>query len=172
MHGLLNIDAAKEWFVVATKPQKEAVAALHLENQGFVVFLPRMRRTVRHARRTSVRAIPLFPGYLFLDALFAARWRSVNGTFGAARIVLAGENPAIVERGFVEALKARTGSDGILDFRSGFRRGDRVELVDGPLARRIGHLADLDEKGRVTVLLEFLAARVPVHTTVGNLLPA
>jgi transcriptional antiterminator RfaH len=172
MRAKFSIRRASDWFVVATKPHKEVVAAYNLEKQGCVVFLPRMRRTVRHARQTSVRAIPLFPGYLFVEAASVFRWRSVNGTFGAIRIITSGDAPAIVERGFVEALKARAGPGDIMDFSGGLQPGDRVELVGGPFARQIGDLANLDDRGRVTVLLEFLAARVPVRTTVGNLLPA
>jgi transcriptional antiterminator RfaH len=171
MRNLLASGAAADWFLVATKPRKETVAALNLENQGFSVFLPQMRRTVRHARKTSVRAVPLFPGYLFLKASATTRWRSINGTLGAIQVIMSGEGPALVERGFVEALRARTGPSDIVDFRSDLRTGGRVELIGGPFARQIGNLAELDERGRVTVLLEFLAARVPVRTTVENLLP-
>jgi transcriptional antiterminator RfaH len=172
MSDSLNLDDIAKWFVVATKPRKEVLAARNLRNQGFAVFLPQMRRTVRHARQISVRTIPLFPGYLFLEALSAVRWRSVNGTFGAVGIITSGESPAIVESGFVDALRARAGAGGIVDFSGGLRIGDRVELVAGPFARQIGDLAALDDRGRVTVLLEFLATHVPVRTTAENLLPA
>jgi len=75
MSELPDLNCSKKWYVVATKPRKEAVAALNLKNQGFCIFLPQMRRTVRHARRTLVRTIPLFPTYLFLEASSAGRWR-------------------------------------------------------------------------------------------------
>ncbi|MGB3830658.1 MAG: transcription termination/antitermination NusG family protein [Mesorhizobium sp.] len=172
MSELPDLNCSKKWYVVATKPRKEAVAALNLKNQGFCIFLPQMRRTVRHARRTLVRTIPLFPTYLFLEASSAGRWRSVNGTFGAKRIIASDDGPLAVERGFVEALKTKVGADGIIDFSSGFKRGDCVELVDGPFARQIGSLVDLDDRGRVTVLMKFLATHVPVRTTVDKLAPA
>lgn len=161
-----------KWFLVAAKARKETVAAYNLDRQGYNVFLPQIRRTVRHARKTYLRAVPLFPGYLFLKASSAIRWRSINGTFGAIGVIMNGEVPALVERGFVETLKAKTGPDSIVDFKHDLRVGDRVELAEGPFARQMGELADLDDKGRVTVLLEFLATRVPVRTTVEILLPA
>lgn len=161
-----------KWYVVTTNPQKEAFAALNLKNQGFCIFFPQMRRAVRHARRTFVRTIPLFPTYLFLEASSAGRWRSVNGTFGAKRIIANGDGPVAVERGFVETLKARAGNDGVVDFGGGLKRGDLVELVDGPFAKKIGSLANLDDQGRVSVLMEVLGARVPVRTTIDNLVPA
>lgn len=168
----LELTSCKNWYVVETRPHKETVAAHNLRKQGFVVFLPLMRRTVRHARQTLVRKAPLFPAYLFVDASSAARWRSVNGTFGAKRIIASNDRPVTVERGFVETLLARAGSDGVIGFGRELKRGDRVELVEGPFARQIGNLVDFDDRGRVTVLMEFLATRVPVRTTAGNLLPA
>jgi len=162
----------RDWYVVATKSWKEAVAADNLSNQGFRVFLPRVRRTVRHAHRTFVRLMPLFPTYLFVEASTAARWRSVNGTIGAKCIITSNDSPVAVEPGFIEALQARADREDVIDFSREFKRGDCVELAQGPFARRIGSLVDLDDRGRVTVLMEFLAACRPVHTTAANLLPA
>ncbi|MET3793110.1 transcription termination/antitermination NusG family protein [Aquamicrobium terrae] len=161
-----------DWFVVTTKPRKEVQAAFNLANQGFDVFLPRMRRTVRHARRFHIAVIPLFPAYLFLEASSAVRWRSINGTFGVKRIITGDDGPVTVERGFVEALKSRANDNGVVDFSSELKPGDSVEILDGPLAQQIGQLVDLDERGRVTVLMEFLASRVPVQMTVDRLMRA
>lgn len=162
----------KKWYVVATKLQKEAFATLNLKNQGFCVFLPQMRRTVHHSRTTLIRIVPLFPTYLFLEASSVGRWRSVNGTFGAKRIITNGDSPVAVEYGFVEALKARTGSDDVIDFSRGLKRGDSVELVDGPFANKIGSLANLDDRSRVFVLMELLGAPAQMSTTVTNPVPA
>lgn len=161
-----------DWFVVATKPRKEAQAAFNLSNQGFDVFLPQMRKTIRHARRTFVGAVPLFPAYLFLEASSAGRWRSVNGTMGVKHIITGGEHPLAVEPGFVEALICKADGNGVIDLNPGFGSGDAVELLEGPFARQIGRLIDLDARGRASVLMEFLAGSVPVHTTVDNLVRA
>lgn len=160
------------WFVVATKPRKEAQAAFNLDNQGFDVFLPKVRKTIRHARRTSVGVAPLFPAYLFLEASSADRWRSVNGTMGVKHILTSSDRPLTVEPGFVEALLCRSDSSGVIDLEPGPGLGDAVELLEGPFARQIGRLIDLDARGRASVLMEFLAGSVPVHTTVDNLVRA
>ena len=156
-----------DWFVVATKPRKEAQAAFNLENQGFGVFFPRAHKTVRHARRTFVGETPLFPSYLFLEASSADRWRSVNGTVGVKHILTGNERPLTVEPGFVEALRSRADSKGVIDLRTAPSPGDAVELLDGPFANQIGRLIGLDGRGRALVLMEFLAARI--RTTTDNL---
>ena len=160
-----------DWFVVATTPRKEAQAAFNLIAQGFRIFLPQMRGTVRHARRVHMVLTPLFPAYLFLDASSAGRWRSINGTFGVKHVIADNNGPIAVERGFVEALKRRADDSGVVDFSSELIPGDRVEVLAGPLARQIGTLANLGSRGRVTVLLELLAGLRPVEMAIDELLP-
>ena len=152
------------WFVAATRALEEDRAFVHLTNQGFVPFLPKIRKTVRHARRTTVKSLPLFPGYLFIDGSRAERWRSVNGTQGVRHLITHDERPAVVEAGFVEALLAMSAPDGVVDLRSRINVGDTVEFASGPLARRIGLLVELDGRGRASVLMELLSGQVRVRT--------
>ena len=58
--------ARADWYVVNTQPRAESRAKHHLELQGFGVFCPRYRKTVRHARKTKSAFAPLFPNYLFV----------------------------------------------------------------------------------------------------------
>ena len=65
-------------------------------------------------------AEPIFPRYLFvvLD-LDRDRWRSVNGTFGVARLVMmAGDRPQPAPHGVVEALVALADGRDVLRGRS------------------------------------------------------
>jgi transcriptional antiterminator RfaH len=116
--------------------------------------------------------VPLFPGYVFLDAAKAKRWRSVNGTRGVLRLLTVCDRPAVVEPGFVEELIGLSGQDGLVDLKPRLAPGARVEFAAGPLAQRIGHLLSLDDRGRATVLLRFLHSDAQVRTSAGNLLPA
>ena len=54
------------WYAVQTLPNRENLAVSHLERQGFYVWLPRIKRVIRHARQTKCVRRPLFPGYLFI----------------------------------------------------------------------------------------------------------
>ena len=47
-----------------TQPNREDLAVVHLERQGFDVWLPRIERIIRHARQAKSVRRPLFPGYL------------------------------------------------------------------------------------------------------------
>lgn len=152
----------RRWHVVRTQPNRERGACAQLEAQGFEAFLPLLARTVRHARKLRLRHAPLFPSYAFVafDPQ-RERWRSVNGTFGVSRLVMAGDAPAPAPHGVVEALLAARDASGCVRLDADLAPGQRVEIIAGPFARAIGSLARLDGQGRVTVLLDIMGGRVP-----------
>ncbi len=86
--AILALTGQERWFVVRTQPHREAQAERQLANQDYRIFLPRFRKSRRHARKFEIVSAPLFPGYLFviLD-LTRDRWRSVNGTHGVDRLL-------------------------------------------------------------------------------------
>lgn len=149
------------WYVVQTAAASEMRAHLQLGAQGFRTFFPRVRRTVRHARRMRTALAPAFPGYLFVRLdLTRDRWRSVNGTIGVMRLIMAHELPAPVPHGVVESLMAYADATGLAHFERDLREGQAVRIKDGPLAEAVGRLTKLDTNGRVRVLLEIMGGQI------------
>jgi transcription elongation factor/antiterminator RfaH len=160
--GFADPLAMRRWYAARTRPGREAGACAQLEAQGFATFLPLVARTVRHARKLRAVRAPLFPSYVFVAFDPAReRWRSVNGTFGISRLVMAGERPAPAPPGVVEALIALRDETGCVRLDADLRAGQRVEVIAGPFARALGSLARLDGHGRVCVLLEIMGGLVP-----------
>ena len=163
------------WFAVHSLPRREVGAQQQLENQGFHTFLPRYLKTRRHARKLETVLAPIFPRYLFvvLD-LDRDRWRSVNGTFGVARLVMmGGDRPQPAPRGVVEALVALTDGRDVLRLDRGGRLavGRKVRILAGPFAERIGLLERLDDNGRVRLLLDIMGGRIAVTVPSAELVP-
>jgi len=153
----------ERWYVVHTLPHRESKAALQLKAQGFRCFLPRYAKTVRHARKLSSVSAPFFPRYLFVALdLSRDRWRSVNGTFGVAGLVMGDEFPAPVRHGVVESLLNCCGADGHLQLADRLEIGKSVRVLSGPFADMVGKLVRLDGGGRVQVLLRLLGGEVAV----------
>jgi len=161
------------WYVVQTRPHAEAQAIVNLERQAYEIFCPCVHKTVRHARKLKHVLAPLFPGYLFVRTdLSRDHWRSMNGTRGVVRLISQGEAPLPVPIGVVEALKARMGGDGAMDWLSSFEVGQAVRISDGPFVDFIGTLEKLDSNGRVRVLLNLLGRSVSVDLRLEVLFPA
>ena len=119
------------------------------------------------------RTTPLFPSYLFVHMnVRAVRWQAINSTLGVKHLLSQNERPLALPGGFVDSLRAAATVDGTVNSMLTLKSGDRVEIIAGPFASKIGELLHLDDCGRVAVLLDFLSTKVPVRTTVKNLLPA
>ncbi len=153
----IRLREGQRWFVAQTLHNRENLASLHLAAQNFPPFLPRFRKTVRHARQLREVVAPVFPGYIFLILdPERDRWRSINGTFGVARLVSAHGRPVPVPSGTVEAMIAAMDQSGLVRLGGGLTPGQPVRVVAGPFAGGLGVLERLDGKGRVRVLLQIM----------------
>lgn len=151
------------WYAVHTLPRREFGARTQLEAQSYTIFLPCHLRTVRHARKLKTINAPFFPRYLFVRLdLSRDRWRSINGTFGVAGIIMEGELPMPVPVGIVEALQERLQPDAPSGLDDPLGIGQRVEVVVGPFASLAGELEGFDGNARVRVLLQLMGSWTPV----------
>lgn len=162
----------ERWYAVHTLPFAEARAEIQLHYQAFRTFQPKRHKTVRHARRLSTIEAPFFPRYLFIVLDLARhQWRSVNGTVGVSRLVMRGDQPQPVPHGVVEALIAAADARGFLRLASKLQVGGRLRVIAGPFAERLAILDELDDNGRVRVLLDILGRQVTISTDANNVLP-
>jgi transcription antitermination factor NusG len=157
----LELAPGERWFVARVLAHQENRAQFNLHRLGFRSFLPRLRRTIRHARKLRDTLNPLFPGYIFIVIdLSKHRWRSINGTFGVASLIMGAEQPMPVPPGVIEALVVSCESRGVVRLDDGLEIGQNVRILSGPFAETICRLADLDDRGRVRVLLEIMGMEV------------
>lgn len=100
-----------QWYAIRTKSKQEAIARLHYQRQGYRVYLPQIRVTVRHARRTTTKLAPLFPGYLFLHLAPAQQnWTAIGSTRGSQGALCFGDTYPPIPDWFIDDLKAREDS--------------------------------------------------------------
>jgi transcriptional antiterminator RfaH len=139
-------------------------AEANLRQQGYQVWLPRLVRARRHARKVDTTLAPLFPGYLFIRLnRHMQAWRAINSTFGVRRLICQGETPTPVKTGFVEALMQRADAGGVLAMQQDdLRPGESLHILSGPFSDHIGTLVRLAGEDRVALLLNLLGREVPV----------
>lgn len=151
----------KRWFVACTRPHQEATAAEHLRRQSYGVWLPRLRRTRRHARRFDTVLTPMFPGYLFISFDPAAEpWRRINGTFGVRHLVCGNGGPMPLPDDFVASLRDRSDGDVLCDQTAALAPGAPVRVIAGPFVDCIGTLVRTDGASRVRLLLRLLGGDI------------
>jgi len=142
--------------VLRTRAREEFRAEQHLQRQGFDCFLPKIRKQVRHARKTQWKALPLFPGYIFVTAASASgRVRALTATRGVSHLVRFGEQTACLPDLLIGQLQAATGPGGEMSGASqSLAIGDTVRISGGVFDDWVGAVLDLPEPDRITLLFE------------------
>lgn len=163
----------KRWYAVHTQPRAEKRAEIHLRNQGFSTFLPKVKGERRHARRVDQVVVPLFAGYLFVELdVESTSWRCINGTHGVRRLVCHGNSPAPVPHDVVDKIRSREDSCGVVELCPQLlRKGDRCRISTGPLSDVEAIFEELSGVRRAVLLLELLGRSVRVSVPVRRLVP-
>ena len=169
----LKLCGQERWYLVHTLPKKDVQARMHLRMQGFRTFIPQYLRTIRHARKLRTQRAPLFPSYLFviLD-LERDRWLSVRSTIGVSYLVGCENRPIAVPRGVVEALIDQTDTSNLMVFADRLEKGQKVRIASGPFADLVGTLDNLDDAGRVRLLLDMMGSEIAITLPRSGILPA
>ena len=148
------------WFAVVTKPRQEQVALQHLQRQGFECFLP-MAENPYQRRRKNKQAIiePLFPRYLFLNAIAAFQnLAPVRSTQGVVSMVRFGTELAVIPEDVINAIKQRIVPDtGLIEIQPVLiKAGDKVRVFDGPLTGISGIVQEKNSENRILLLMELM----------------
>ena len=146
------------WYVMHSKPRKEALLRERLRFQRIEVYLPSIR--VKPVNPRARKEQPFFPGYLFvhvdLEQISISELRRIPGTTG---IVAFGEEPATVGDSLIRTIQQQieeiTESNNLSADR--FKPGDWVVINDGPFANYKAMFdCRLSGQDRVRIFLELL----------------
>ena len=173
LHGFLPRMAF--WSCIRAEPSRDKLAVLTVQQAGFVTFAPKIRVVFRR------EPVPLFNGYFF--ARIEAQWRAIERSPGVSHIIkFQADAPARIPDSEIEALRARTGEDGVVRLaaaqskrRHAFAAGEKVDIVLGPFRGLAAVHSGMSAAQREIVLLEILGAtrRVAIATDfVAPVMPA
>lgn len=165
----------QSWYVVHTKPRKEAVAEANLKRQDFETYLPWYKRVARHRGTWREIMEPLFPRYLFLridpNEQTVAPIRS---TLGVTTLVTFGQRLMPVPDVVIDTLRhnadAKTGLHTTL--RQDFTKGQSVAINAGPFEGLQGIFDTTCGEARVAILLDILGKATRVVLARSNVAPA
>jgi len=152
-----------DWAVINTHPHREQFAVENLQRQEFRVYCPFIRRQRRHARRVSEVLRPLFPGYLFAQVNpDSQRWRPMLSTFGVRNVVQCGDRLSLIDDAFIQSLMDREVNGAIARPKSPYQVGQEVRIAGGAFDGLVATILDMDERDRLTVLMDLLNRPVKV----------
>ncbi len=158
----------KSWYLIYTKPRQEKLAQENLERQGYMTYLPliRKKRKRRGKRITVIEAF--FPRYLFISLNTTTdNWAPIRSTLGVANIVRFAQYPTVVSDSLISLLMSREDPDtGLYDEDFSYKSGDSIRITDGTLAGYEGFFKARSGEERVIVLLNVMGNQSAVKVDV------
>jgi len=163
---MIQEDLQHNWYAVCTRHQHEKVVARILEYKNYEVFLPLCKARRRWQDRIKELSVPLFPGYLFVQA-GSERWLQILTTAGVSCIVSCGDRPAAIPFSQIEGVRRVLESTLRVESHPFLNSGDWVRVKDGPIAGVEGILLRKKNIARLVLSVEMLgkSAAVEVDAT-------
>jgi transcription antitermination factor NusG len=164
-----------QWCALWTHAHCEQLVHDQLEAKQFNVFLPMLMVWSRRGGRRHQIQVPMFPGYLFVrHVIDKASYIEILKTKGLTRIL--GERwdrPAIVADAEIDAVHRLLETGLPLLAHPYLQEGQRVRIVDGPLADLEGILVDVKpSKGLLVLSVNLLRRSVAVEIDCTRVVPA
>ena len=123
-----------QWYCLQTESRKEHLAKNNLQDLDLQVYLPVYCRVIRHARKITPKAKPVFPGYLFAAIRHDFQFGQVKRTRGVKAVVSAGIKPISIHSSFINQIQAQENAKGYVQINLGrFQPGDLVNIQEGAL---------------------------------------
>jgi transcription termination/antitermination protein NusG len=152
------------WYVIHAQTRKESEVETALQRQGLEIFLPQVTVSSRRQDRKVSLRVPLFPGYLFINALIDTTvFHKVIKAHHVLRL-LGNGGPIPVSEAEVEAIKAIVSGDRPYYPWTFLGKGKRVRVIDGPLTGVEGIILERrEQKRRLVVSVELFRRSVAVE---------
>ena len=155
-----------QWYALYTRSHCEQLVYDQLQAQGLALFLPTLAVWSRRGGHRHRLAVPMFPGYLFLQhVLDKASYLRVRQARGLVRIL--GERwdrLATIPEGEILAIRRVLQAELPVVPHPYLREGQRVRITQGPLAGVEGILLQgKPHKGLLVLSVDLLQRSVAVE---------
>lgn len=173
--GRQNSNFGRNWYAVHVySGHEEAVknALLQrIENLGmkdkiFDVVVPKEIEIVLKKGKPFKRRKCIFMGYVFVDMVVTDdSWYVVRNTPDVTGFVGSGTTPVPVTKEEFEIIRNQM-DGGQPKYKTDFKKGDVVKIVDGPFATHEGIIDEVyTDKGKVRVLITLFERETPMELT-------
>ncbi len=149
---------SKKWFVLQTKPRNEKIVYKQIEQKGIDVFLPLVEKIKIWSDRKKKIHVPLFSGYVFLNANEEERLRAISNTLGAIRYIFYEKRPATVSNREIELIKQTlVEPEKVSIEQKRIKKGDMIIITHGIFKGMKGYVNEFRGNYKLTANLEELS---------------
>jgi transcription antitermination factor NusG len=150
------------WFALHVNSKRETRISVQLRMKGYEEFVPQYSERRRLAYGTREATLPLFPGYVFCKLDLNERILPVLTTPGVIGMVGAGRTPVAIDDLEIDAIKAAVAFGQIEPYPQ-LGVGQRVEMIEGPLAGYEGVIARVKNSWRLIISVALLQRSISVE---------
>ncbi len=147
------------WWVAHTRSRNEKILARELHQLDIFNYLPLKQKTTRSRRtgRKSFSTVPVFAGYLFLNATELQRQQVLTTNRVANMLFVAAQDQLVTQLRNVQRV---IGTDAGFEQFDSIRVGQWVRVIDGPLEGVEGQVVKQLGKLRLAVNVDILGQSV------------
>ena len=150
--------AEKKWLVFYTKSRNEKKAYRNLQKFGFEAFLPLHKVVRQWSDRKKKLEVPLFNSYIFVRDI-EANIPEILKVPGLVWNIRHNGKPAVLpEKDYQNILRfIESGLTIEIGPAEDLQRGDKVEVMDGPLRGAVGFLSGDYNEEKFTIEIETIS---------------
>lgn len=156
------------WVAVQVVPHHEFKVASQLRYKGHEEFLPTRKERHTWADRKKDLQRALFPGYVFCRTQRSS-FGAVLGTSGVFRIVSFGGHPCPIPDSEIESLRQALVSGREFSSVPYLSGGEKVRVVQGPLAGLTGIVTRLKNRDRLVISVDLIMKSVSLDVALSEL---
>lgn len=148
---------ARTWYVLHVKPRTEKKVDDFLAALRVFHYLPLLRKETRVQRRTVVRFLPVFPGYVF-SRLSPEERTQVFGTRNIVQTI-----PVTQPRQMIHQLRQVEHAlrlSGDLRVAEHFTEGEYAKVVSGPLRGLEGRVLHVGDSASIVLSVDILGQAI------------
>ena len=160
-----------KWYAIHTRSRHEKQVDLFLSERGIETFLPLVHTLSRRRDRKKYVDIPLFPGYLFVNA-DKEGLSDVKYTRGVTRIIGADiDTPTPIPDKQILGIKSIMESEVKLDPFPYLKKGRMVRVKSGPLKGLDGILVERKGLYKLVIRIDLLQKGAAAEVFIADIEP-
>ena len=150
------------WIAIYTKSRHEKIVADRLNDKGFEVYLPTLKKRRNWSDRKKWVNYPLFKSYLFVKTQLT-RSIFISKTPGIVKIIRFGNDIATIDNNSINAIKLMIEGGYNPKSTDYFIKGDLAQVTDGPLKGVFGEVARIDGNDRLIIRIDCIQHSISIQ---------
>ena len=157
-NAILKKAISKGYVKAKAAPYKRYI--YYLTKEGFTVFSPKIKKTLKVFNNFKTALKPMFPGYIFINLNENMNWTKIKNTYGIKDVINFDGKPSKIPGRIIKLIKDNCDENGIYYEQNLLKKGDKVKIKKGDNFFLEGIFQESIDLNRSLILIKFLNREV------------